>query len=53
MRIFLLLFLQLSYATIIHVPDDYDTIQEGIAAAVESDTVLVDQGTYNETLIIE
>ena len=29
------------YGTIINVPEDYNTIQEGIDAAVESDTVLV------------
>ena len=46
MRIFLLLFLQLSYATILNVPDEYTTIQEAIDAAVDTDTVLVDQGTY-------
>ena len=53
MRIILLLFLQLSYATILNVPDEYTTIQEAIDAAVDSDTVLVDQGTYYENLIIQ
>ena len=33
---------------IINVPDDFDTITEAIADAVDGDTVLVDDGTYNE-----
>ena len=33
-------------ATIIHVPDDYPTIQEAIDATVTGDTVLVADGTY-------
>ncbi len=35
---------------IIHVPQDFQTIQTAIDAAVENDTVLVDQGTYFENI---
>ena len=34
------------------VPDNYGTIQEAIDQAVESDTIFVRQGTYNENLTI-
>ena len=34
------------------VPDDYSSIQAAIDHAVESDTIFVRQGTYNENLII-
>jgi parallel beta-helix repeat protein len=37
-------------ATIIHVPGDSSTIQGGINGAVDSDTVLVQPGTYVENI---
>ena len=39
-------------ATVINVPADYSTIQEGINASVEGDTVLVAQGNYIENLLM-
>ena len=39
-----------SLATIIHVPDDYPTIQEAIYASSDFDTVLVQPGRYFELL---
>ena len=41
------------FATTIHIPVDYETIQEGIDASVDGDTVLIAQGTYPENLILE
>ena len=37
-------------ATIINVPYDYETIQEGIDASSDGDTVLVQPGTYVENI---
>ena len=37
-------------ATIINIPGDYDTIQEGIDASTNGDTVLVQPGTYVENI---
>jgi predicted outer membrane repeat protein len=39
-----------SQAQIIHVPDDYPTIQQGIYEAENGDTVLVSDGTYYEQI---
>jgi len=38
------------FATIINIPDDYPTIQEGIDASENGDTVLVQPGTYVENI---
>ena len=40
------------FATTINIPSDYTTIQAGINASADGDTVLVSQGTYSENLII-
>jgi parallel beta-helix repeat protein len=39
-------------ATVIHVPGDYPTIQEGIDACAENDTVMVADGIYFENVVI-
>ena len=46
----LILFVSLSTGTIINVPSDYSTIQGGIDASSNGDTVLVDVGTYVENI---
>ena len=48
--IFILLFTNFLYSTIINIPADQPTIQEGINVAVDSDTVLVYPGTYVENI---
>ncbi len=39
-----------SLATVINVPDDFETIQEAIDESEDSDTVLVDPGEYEENV---
>ena len=39
-----------SYSATINIPDDYPTIQAGINASVNGDTVLVAPGTYTENI---
>ncbi len=41
-----------AYTTTINIPTDYSTIQAGIDAASDYDTVLVDTGTYVENIIL-
>jgi len=40
----------ISRATIVHVPDDYESIQEAIVASTDGDTFLVEEGTYVELI---
>ena len=53
MRLIPFILLTLGYSTIINVPADYSTIQEGIDASLGGDTVPVNQGIYYENLILE
>lgn len=45
-----------SYAAVIKIPDDHSTIQGGIDAAADGDTVSIDPGTYsgsgNENILV-
>jgi len=47
-----LLLSSIYYSDVIHVPGDHATIQEGINASVNFDTVIVAQGTYYENIIL-
>jgi len=44
------IFVSSAFATIINVPADYPTIQQGIDASSDGDTVLVQPGTYYENI---
>ncbi len=39
-----------SFASVINIPDDYPTIQQGINASSDGDTILVQPGTYYESI---
>jgi len=48
--IFLLLVPNPVGATTIYIPDDHSTIQDGISASVDGDTVIVRNGIYEESI---
>ena len=52
-RLLSTLLLSIGFGAVLHVPDDWSTIQAGIDAAQEGATVLVAPGEYMENLIIE
>ncbi len=45
-----LIFALTTYAEVINIPDDYETIQEGISRADDGDVVAVESGVYRETI---
>jgi len=48
--VFILLISGIGRSTIIDIPEDFPTIQQGIDASVSGDTVLVAEGTYYERI---
>ena len=41
------------YAAVIHIPDDYPFVQEGVDAAFAGDTILVAAGDYDESVLVD
>jgi hypothetical protein len=44
--------ISIAYARILNVPEEYETIQDGIDVAEDGDTVLVQPGNYDENISI-
>ena len=51
--LFLLIICTFAVSDTILIPEDFGTIQEGIDASVDGDTVLVADGDYVENLVLE
>ncbi len=51
--LFIIVFLSISSANTIRVPEDYSTIQVAINQSQPGDTVLISTGNYSETIIID
>ena len=45
------LFASAPFANILNIPDDHETIQQGLNTAEDGDTVLVQEGQYVENLV--
>ena len=43
----------ISFSIDISVPNDYETIQEAVDAAINGDRIILDAGNYNENVVID